>query len=319
VVPAIGLRHGHAAYNLGPGVSSSSSSADGSGAMADVFISYASPDRERARKLAEALIGLGFTVFWDRSILPGQKFDEVIETQLDGAGCVVALWSKASVSSDWVKTEAAEAAGRRVLIPALIESVKPPLEFRRLQTADLVDWKGQAAHSGFATLLAGVAAKLGRPSTGQTMPPPAAPEEPAAGIDSVQSGEGQARRAYAAYAAQDRLRVLDRVAALSLSGNLDVFMDGLSLHPGEEWKQRLEREIASRELFLLFWSSHARRSKWVEWEWRTALRTKGLSGIQVQPLEPVDQAPPPPELSALHFGDVYALARNAYERRGRVE
>ena len=73
-----------------------------------------------------------------------------------------------------------------------------------------------------------------------------------------------ARRAFASYASQDQSRVLDRVAAVAISAGLQVFMDCLSLHPGEFWKPRLEEEIVSSDLFLLFWSQHARKSSWVD-------------------------------------------------------
>jgi hypothetical protein len=121
-----------------------------------------------------------------------------------------------------------------------------------------------------------------------------------------------AQSAFASYASEDRLRVLDRLAEVRRSG-LDVFVDCLSLHPGEEWKPRLEQEIKSNDLFLLFWSAHAKQSEWVRWEWQTALRHKGLSRIDPHPLDPVFHAEPPEELKALHFGDPYMLVRKAYE------
>ena len=77
--------------------------------MSDIFVSYASADRDRARAVAQALTDQGWAVWWDRTIPPGRQFDEVIEEALDSARCVVVLWSKASVASQWVKTEAAEA------------------------------------------------------------------------------------------------------------------------------------------------------------------------------------------------------------------
>ena len=124
-----------------------------------------------------------------------------------------------------------------------------------------------------------------------------------------------ARRAFASYASQDQPRVLDRVAAVVISAGLHVFMDCLSLHPGEAWKPRLEAEILVCDLFLLFWSSYARKSLWVEWEWRTALRTRGIGAMQLHPLDTVKKAPPPEELKELHFGDVHILARQTNRRR----
>ena len=102
--------------------------------MSDIFISYATADREHARRLAHALAGLGWSVWWDRDIMTGQAYDQVIERELTGAKSVVVLWSKASVASEWVKNEAAAGSERGVLLPALIEAVTPPFEFRRKQT-----------------------------------------------------------------------------------------------------------------------------------------------------------------------------------------
>ena len=50
--------------------------------MADIFISYASEDRLRAEPLAKALEEQGWSVWWDRTIPPGETFDQVIATQL---------------------------------------------------------------------------------------------------------------------------------------------------------------------------------------------------------------------------------------------
>jgi hypothetical protein len=113
--------------------------------MSDIFISYASADRERARQLSAALDRRGWSTWWDRTIPPGKEYDEVIEEALESAKCVIVLWSQASVASSWVKTEAAEAMRRKILVPALIDDVKIPLEFRRLQAADLSQWRGESA------------------------------------------------------------------------------------------------------------------------------------------------------------------------------
>lgn len=112
-----------------------------------------------------------------------------------------------------------------------------------------------------------------------------------------------ATSAFASYASEDRERVLDRIATLRTSTGIDVFLDCLSLRPGDSWKTRLESEIRDRDVFLLFWSRHAARSPWVEWEWTQALSAKEERQVQVHPLDPVAQAPPPARLSHLHFAD----------------
>ena len=127
----------------------------------DVFLSYAAEDRDRARQVAEALKECGWSVWWDRNIVAGEAFDQTIERQLESAKCVVVLWSNAAVASEWVKNEAASAAERQVLVPALLDDVKIPLEFRRRQTANLLEWNGDASHEGFQALREGVAARVG--------------------------------------------------------------------------------------------------------------------------------------------------------------
>ena len=98
--------------------------------MSDIFISYARADKEKAELLANAFSRKGWSVWWDREIPPGKSFDETIENALSSARCVVVLWSKTSVSSRWVKTEAAEGAERGILVPALIDNVKIPSSSR---------------------------------------------------------------------------------------------------------------------------------------------------------------------------------------------
>ncbi len=55
----------------------------------DVFMSYASEDRERVRPLVDALKVRGWSVWWDREIVPGDAFEARIERALADARCVV--------------------------------------------------------------------------------------------------------------------------------------------------------------------------------------------------------------------------------------
>src|SRR5881409_384524 len=107
--------------------------------MSDIFLSYATDDRPRTRLLVQALEARGWSVWWDRTILPAERWYSVIEKALDTARCAVVLWSKTSVTSDWLRNEAEEAARRKILVPVLIDDVKVPLAFSGLQAARLVD------------------------------------------------------------------------------------------------------------------------------------------------------------------------------------
>jgi TIR domain/PDZ domain len=149
--------------------------------MADIFISYASEDRDRARALAETLGARGWSVWWDREIPLGQSFDEVIEKALRNAKCVIVLWSTVSVVSEWVRNEASEGKRRGILVPVFIEPVDAPLAFRLLNGADLRDWSGDASDAEFARLVervtelvaqAGDGSPAGAAQTARVLQPP---------------------------------------------------------------------------------------------------------------------------------------------------
>lgn len=142
--------------------------------MSDIFISYASEDRNRAKSLAHALKRKGWSVWWDRRIPIGRSFDEVIEEALDGSKAVVVVWTQTSVKSQWVKNEAREGLRRRVLFPVmLLEEVKIPLEFRDLQTAHLMNWQPEQDHAGFDQFIDDLAHKIGAPVSVEARPKPA--------------------------------------------------------------------------------------------------------------------------------------------------
>lgn len=121
--------------------------------MSDIFISYASEDRERVLRLVHALEARGWSVFWDRKIPFGQTWRQVIGSELDQAHCVIVLWSHNAITSLWVQEEAEEAKRRNILIPILIDDVQPPLGFRSIQTANLSGWKGDSSSPQFARVL----------------------------------------------------------------------------------------------------------------------------------------------------------------------
>jgi hypothetical protein len=125
--------------------------------MANIFLSYAREDLVRARSIASALESQGWSVFWDRHIPHGQDFNSYIQSQLDEARCIIVLWSRASVASAFVRDEASEGLGGR-LVPLLLEKIRPPLGFRQLQAADLTEWDGTASHEDFIRLSASIRA-----------------------------------------------------------------------------------------------------------------------------------------------------------------
>ena len=121
--------------------------------MADVFVSYARDDEAKARQLADTLQADGWNVWWDRHIPLGQVFSEAIQHQLEHAKCVVVLWSRASIVSEYVRDEATVAMERAALVPVLIDDVRPPLGFRQRQVANLAGWSGDRGDLDYLSLV----------------------------------------------------------------------------------------------------------------------------------------------------------------------
>jgi hypothetical protein len=78
----------------------------GTNAVDDIFVSYSSADRNTAERVVTALRQQKLQVWYDQSMLAGEKIDATIEEKLRAAKCVVVLWSGSSVKKDWVKAEA---------------------------------------------------------------------------------------------------------------------------------------------------------------------------------------------------------------------
>jgi hypothetical protein len=153
--------------------------------MADIFVSYAAEDRDRAGQLAHALESRGWDVWWDREIPLGRLYDDAIERALAEARCAIVLWSQASIASEWVRSEASEAKRRGILLPVFLETVEPPLAFRLVHGADLTTWEPGAPHEEFEHLTRRIGELLAQPArrTGRVRVPtfPRAPGSGGAG------------------------------------------------------------------------------------------------------------------------------------------
>jgi hypothetical protein len=127
--------------------------------MSDIFISYARKDQPRARMLADALAAKGWSVWWDPKIQSGKSFDRVIEQAIAEAKCVVVVWSKYSVNSDWVRAEATNGLERGILISVTIDdALALPLRFTQVHTESLTEWDGTATSVKFDKVVADISA-----------------------------------------------------------------------------------------------------------------------------------------------------------------
>ena len=76
---------------------------------------------------------------------------------------------------------------------------------------------------------------------------------------------------FASYSSKDAETVTRSLSTLTRwAPTLDIFQDCLDLKTNDAFKPQLAKEIAARDVFLLFWSRNASASKWVLWEFQTA-------------------------------------------------
>jgi adenylate cyclase len=138
--------------------------------MSEIFISYARSTAAKAEQIAEALRGLGYTVWRDDELPAHRSYAEVIEEHLEAAKAVVVVWSADAVKSEWVQSEADRARTEHKLVQLSVDGARLPMPFDRIQCADLAGWSGDAGAPGWrkvtgsvAALVRGEAAPVGAP------------------------------------------------------------------------------------------------------------------------------------------------------------
>ncbi len=134
----------------------------------DIFISYAEEDAVRVEKLAFALEAEGFNVRWKRSVSASGKRRGQIDSAVDNARIVIAVWTRSSAgpAGEIVRDEANRAIDRDALLPVLMEKTQTPIGFSEMQSINLINWRGSAKNVFFRDLVSIARAKM------QGMPPP---------------------------------------------------------------------------------------------------------------------------------------------------
>ncbi len=136
--------------------------------MVDVFVSYASEDRDRVAPLVDAIEAEGLQVWWDQHIHAGPSFRAAIEEAMASCRCMLVVWSADSIHSDFVIDEATTGKDRGILVPVQLDDAQIPLGFRAAQTAQLQRWPD--SRDGLEELLAGIRDTLSGRSSPATVP-----------------------------------------------------------------------------------------------------------------------------------------------------
>ena len=113
----------------------------------DVSISYAHVDADHdvanARAIANWLENEGYKVWWDRSLLAGDKWLKALVKNATCAKRVILLWSPQAAKRDWVMTEARIAAAEDKLVPLIIEEHPIPAELADVQFRKVTSFEDQ--------------------------------------------------------------------------------------------------------------------------------------------------------------------------------
>jgi adenylate cyclase len=129
--------------------------------MAQVFVSYARTDEDRAKSITDLVRDSGYTAWRDDELPAHRPYSDVIEERLKAANAVLVLWSADAARSQWVKAEAEFARASGTLVQATLDGSSPPLPFNQIQCADLSAWQGDPAHVGWRKLSSSIAELTG--------------------------------------------------------------------------------------------------------------------------------------------------------------
>jgi len=124
------------------------------------------------------------------------------------------------------------------------------------------------------------------------------------------------RLVFPSYSHEDA-EVVERLEAYAESFGDEYMRDVRRLRGGQRWHEELQGFIKKANVFQLFWSDRASRSRYVTDEWQYALleRTVRPDPNFVRPIYWTDRpAPIPKELSRLHFAKVPLIGPSLLSR-----
>ena len=252
--------------------------------MSDIFLSYDSRDLERIKPLAAALSAQGWTVFYDRTIPPGKTWRQFIGKEIDACHCMIVAWSNYSISSNWVLEEADDGLKRKILVPCLLDDVRPPLGMRAIQATNLVGWHGDLKVPGFKALCSAISELIGAgkdqkvsvqysgkpaiehvPNLVEVQPPKAKFDKNAALKEHAGSNEGNVADIFLSYAREDVGKAQLLAEALEKQG-WSVFWDRTSIQIGQDVDEVIEEAIEQARCMIVGWSQVSKKSDWVRGE-----------------------------------------------------
>ncbi len=148
--------------------------------MAEVFVSYKREDRARVALIADILVELGLTVWFDTSLISGEDWAARIDAEIAACSAMVVCWSSAATQSTEVLREVRQGGARAILAPVLIEPCQIPHAFQSINAADLSQWSYKLDSEPWLSLLSRLGDLTGRADLGTVSRERAAGQEASA-------------------------------------------------------------------------------------------------------------------------------------------
>jgi tetratricopeptide (TPR) repeat protein len=126
--------------------------------VADVFLSYARPNSTVVARAAQVLCANGYSVWYDCELPAHRPYSDIIEQELARSRCVLVLWSRDAVQSQWVRSEANRARELGKLVQGRLDHVLLPMPFDQIQCADLRRWRRSAPPQGWSQVISSIEA-----------------------------------------------------------------------------------------------------------------------------------------------------------------
>lgn len=276
-----------------------------SNASPKVFIAYARADTAHVEPIAAMLRQRGYTVFFDpASVHGGGDYVRQSQRALADTDALIVCWTRAAAQSPWIESEARAfqsqlaRGGTRRLIPVWLDTTPLPTALTSYDAVDGSSATPATTADMLAQALGGVAASA----------PPAAPaasasEAAAAGAPTSAAAAAQENAAplFVAFARADREQVESVVDALRADGQQVWFESGA--HGGGDYVHQSQRALAGASGLVVFWSSAAARSPWVETELRSYQASQARRQRPAPVFATLDATPMPATLAGYRVVD----------------
>jgi hypothetical protein len=255
-----------------------------------LFVSYAHLDKKVVYPIIEELYKQGVRIWYDEGIPAASDWIAQIASTIINSACFLVFMTPRALKSENVRDEIhlAKDEKKKIFVIYLKDTDLPPDIRLQIGRKQALFWHKMSEERFWKKLKDELSEVINMPKLNNSITP---------------QKSAPPQQFYASYSSKDHTEVLKRIQGIRSMPGVEVFLDCLSMRPGEKWELAIYDKILNSDLFLLFWSRSASESEWVTKEWKYALRKRGLDFIQPIPLEDPKIAPPPIELASKHFND----------------